>query len=176
MSIGILLLEFALLGFIAVVYALARRNLSAAASREQADRAQSLREVQETVAGLISVLQTEAAAIEERLAGRTRKIEALLGEMEQRAAASAERAAAPSDRPSDGEGEKRQASQDAAPSGSRLSETPIVAPDAPVSAIERAMQLIASGETALAAARQTALTVTEVEMAARMRGVRVRRQ
>ena len=175
MSIGILVLEFALLGFIAVVYVLAKQNLSAAASQEQANRAQSLREVQETVTGLISVLQTEAAAIEERLAGRTREIEKLLVELEQQGA-SAERAPAPSNQLSSGEDEKKQVSADAAPSGSRIPETPISTPDAPVSTIERAMQLIASGATSLDAARQTALTVTEVEMAARMRGVRARRQ
>ena len=177
MSIGILLLEFALLGFIAAVYALARKNLNAAAASGQADTAQSLREVQETVAGLISVLQTEAAQIEARLAGRTRQIESLLAEMESRAAANTDRQAAPDSRPSgDDDSAGMQALQAITAQRNHAQALPPDAASSPVSAIERALQLIASGETALSAARQTALTVTEVEMAARMRGVRERQQ
>ncbi len=167
MSTGILLLEFALLGFVAAVYALARRNLTAAAARDQAETAQSLQEVRETVAGLISVLQVEAAKIEERLSDRTRQLESLLAEQARGSVSSADRQSGPSAGIVAATERPPQHVADA-------SEPLLTLGGTPVSAIERALQLIANGETALSAARQTALTLTEVEMAARMRGGRQR--
>ncbi len=170
-SAGILILEFCLLCFIGVLYWAAKKNLTAAASRQQTETLKEIRQVEETIQGLLDVLESKASEIESRLSRFS------LDEIDQHRSVRV----TPAERPlvlaaNDAFGGS-DSQIDAYPGPQVAHESPEFARDlhdinVGSRSFEDALRLVDGGSDPRTVARTTGLTIAEIETAIRMRQLR----
>jgi hypothetical protein len=160
-STPFLLLEFCIVCFIVIAWYVAKRDLNATAARQQAPDLREMHEILGTIEQLLPVLEQKLDEIETRLEQRFQ----LLDAMEQRVLTQAN--------PLDSAG--RGIETDESPGRSaRFESVEPALPEAevPKTPIEQALFLIGKGDDLREVARNTGLTISEIETAARMRELR----